>query len=238
MMKQTHLETDDPNVILATRKYVDDAISQVVTPGTLRFFASSAVPNGYLACNGEAVSRSTYAKLFEAIGTCFGEGDGKTTFNLPDCRGEFIRGWDAERGVDKDRQIGSYQTDAIQSHSHSGLTDSDGEHDHQGQTDQQGAHQHQGTTSWNGDHTHDFIVPYHEPGSGGFVALRPSIPAYFQTSSAGGHNHTFDTTSNGEHSHQVDISKAGEHTHHFNTSEVGEVETRPRNIAMLICIKY
>ncbi len=212
-MKQTYLETNEPGNVLATRKYVDEAISRVVVPGTLRFFGRPTAPEGYLVCNGEAVSRSTYANLFEAIGTCFGEGDGETTFNLPDCRGEFIRGWDAERGVDKDRQIGSYQTDAIQSHSHSGSTDSEGKHDHQG------------TTNWNGEHTHGSLSPNAGPSRGGFAAAGYAPPAYIQTTSAGNHNHTFETTSNGEH------------THHFNTSEVGEIETRPRNIAMLICIK-
>jgi microcystin-dependent protein len=49
---------------------------------------------GWLKCNGAAVSRSTYAVLFAAIGTLYGAGDGTTTFNLPDYRGEFLRGLD------------------------------------------------------------------------------------------------------------------------------------------------
>ncbi|NUE80513.1 tail fiber protein [Snodgrassella sp. ESL0304] len=70
-------------------------------------------PVGWLKANGAALSRSTYANLFAAIGTRFGEGDGSTTFNLPDLRGLFLRGWDDGRGLDKDknRELGSLQQD-------------------------------------------------------------------------------------------------------------------------------
>ena len=62
-------------------------------------------PSGYLKCNGAAVSRTTYADLFAEIGTAFGAGDGSSTFNVPDFRGEFVRGWDDSRGVDSGRNF-------------------------------------------------------------------------------------------------------------------------------------
>ena len=77
-------------------------------------FAMSTPPAGWLKANGEAVSRTTYATLFAAIGTTFGSGDGSTTFNLPDLRGEFMRGWDDGRGVDSGRAFGSAQLDQMQ----------------------------------------------------------------------------------------------------------------------------
>jgi microcystin-dependent protein len=55
--------------------------------GEIKFFGSSALPVGYLACDGSAVSRTTYAELFARIGTAYGSGDGSTTFNVPDYRG-------------------------------------------------------------------------------------------------------------------------------------------------------
>ena len=55
--------------------------------GTIIDFAGPNNPTGYLECNGSAVSRTTYAALFVAIGTTWGSGDGSTTFNLPDLRG-------------------------------------------------------------------------------------------------------------------------------------------------------
>ena len=55
-----------------------------LTPGFIAPFAGSTAPAGWLVCDGSAVSRTTYAKLFAVIGTTYGEGDGNTTFNLPD----------------------------------------------------------------------------------------------------------------------------------------------------------
>lgn len=89
-----------------------------VPPGAVMAFARSTPPYGWLECNGQAVSRTTYADLFAAIGTTFGAGDGSTTFNVPDLRGEFIRGWDHGRGVDGGRAFGSWQADEIKSHNH------------------------------------------------------------------------------------------------------------------------
>ena len=88
--------------------------------GSISAFAFSAVPSDYLECNGAAVSRTTYAALFAKIGTTFGAGDGSTTFNVPDLRGEFIRGWSNGRaGVDVGRTFGSFQADDFKNHSHS-----------------------------------------------------------------------------------------------------------------------
>jgi len=61
-----------------------------VVPGMLAPTALAAAPAGWLLCNGQAVSRSTYRDLFDAIGTTFGVGDGSTTFNLPDLRGRTL----------------------------------------------------------------------------------------------------------------------------------------------------
>lgn len=82
--------------------------------GQVNFFATSSAPAGFLKCSGQAVSRTTYAALFTAIGTLYGVGDGSTTFNLPDLRGEFLRGLDDGRGVDTARSLGTNQLDALQ----------------------------------------------------------------------------------------------------------------------------
>ncbi|MDE1713887.1 tail fiber protein, partial (plasmid) [Chromobacterium amazonense] len=77
--------------------------------GQVAFFAMSAPPQGWLKANGAAVSRKDYPSLFAALGTYYGAGDGSTTFNLPDLRGEFVRGWDDGRGVDNGRGFGTRQ---------------------------------------------------------------------------------------------------------------------------------
>lgn len=59
----------------------------VVAPGDIKLSAVASPPAGWLLCDGSAVSRSTYANLFAAIGTTYGSGDGTSTFNVPDLRG-------------------------------------------------------------------------------------------------------------------------------------------------------
>lgn len=91
---------------------------QMAPTGLVATFARSTAPTGWLKANGAAVSRTAYADLYAAIGTRFGSGDGINTFNLPDLRGEFIRGWDDGRGVDSGRALGSAQGQLIESHDH------------------------------------------------------------------------------------------------------------------------
>ncbi len=60
--------------------------------GSFLCFAGNVVPDGYLLCNGAAVSRTTYADLYAVIGDAYGAGDGSTTFNLPDADGRVLQG--------------------------------------------------------------------------------------------------------------------------------------------------
>lgn len=85
-------------------------------PGKIAPFAQSAVPAGWLACNGASVATATYPALFAAIGYTYG-GAG-ASFSLPDLRGEFLRGADGGRGVDAGRTVGSWQYAEIVEHSH------------------------------------------------------------------------------------------------------------------------
>ena len=96
--------------------------------------AVASVPAGYLECNGAAVSRTTYSALFAVIGTQYGSGNGSSTFNLPDLRGEFVRGFDNGRGVDSGRSMASFQDHDNRAHTHSytnsGITVSGANHNH------------------------------------------------------------------------------------------------------------
>ena len=89
-----------------------------VPTGAVFCVAVATIPTGYLECNGAAVNRTTYAALFSFIGTQYGAGNGSTTFNLPDLRGEFVRGFDNGKGVDSGRSIGSNQSGQNLSHDH------------------------------------------------------------------------------------------------------------------------
>jgi microcystin-dependent protein len=137
-----------------------------IQAGTIAFLGMPTAPSGWLKANGAAISRTTYADLFSAIGTTFGSGDGSTTFNLPDLRGEFPRGLDDGRGVDSGRALGSAQADEIKSHTHFGG---------------------------------NFYS------NGGYGAGWHTLKAYSDT---------------------------------HETTATGGAETRPRNIALLACIKY
>lgn len=89
-----------------------------VPSGAVMAFAMQVAPAGWMECNGAAISRTTYAALFAALGTAFGGGDGTTTFNIPDMRGRFARGWDHGAGVDAARVFGSTQADDTKPHTH------------------------------------------------------------------------------------------------------------------------
>ena len=89
-----------------------------IPSGAVFMFAMPTAPTGYLPCDGSAVSRTTYAQLFAAIGTTFGAGNGTTTFNIPDMRAMFPRGWDNGRGIDQPRDFGTTQQDDNKAHTH------------------------------------------------------------------------------------------------------------------------
>ena len=162
---------------------------QTVPVGAVAYFAANSVPTGWVKANGAALSRTTYAALFAAIGTTYGAGDGTTTFKVPDLRGEFVRGFDDARGVDSGRVFGSAQDSANLSHTHS--------------TDSQGAHTHSVPTAWSSS----------------------SYNRHASDDSGSGNTHTTGTS-----------GSAGAHTHTALAS--GGTEARPRNIAMLACIKF
>jgi len=97
--------------------------------GEVRWIAVNTAPAGWLACDGAARSRSTYSRLFAAIGAVFGAGDGSTTFNVPDLRGRASVGAGQGAGLTA-RAIGTkwgveavaLSTAQMPSHSHGGAT--------------------------------------------------------------------------------------------------------------------
>ena len=81
--------------------------AQPMPTGAVSYFALQNCPAGWVEANGAPISQSAFPALYAALGS-----------NLPDLRGEFIRGWDRGRGVDPGRTLGSYQADEIRSHTH------------------------------------------------------------------------------------------------------------------------
>ena len=87
--------------------------------GSVHYFAASTPPENYLVCDGTALDTGEYAALFNVTQYTFGGSGG--SFNLPDLRGEFIRGWDSGKGTDSGRSFGTFQDHQLQLHSHTEL---------------------------------------------------------------------------------------------------------------------
>ncbi|HAO13581.1 MAG TPA: hypothetical protein DCQ51_21050 [Planktothrix sp. UBA8407] len=235
---QQELETAKKNYA-----YLDASLVASVTS-----FARPTPPDGWLLCDGEEVSRTNYARLFEAIGTIYGEGDGSTTFNLPDMRGLFVRGHDSSGKHDLKREFGSYQDDQIQSHSHSdsghnhsGSTASSGSHAHSGSIGDSGSHAHSGSTNTEGYHSHSgrtdtdgshnhYLVCGYKPDlfgdtmNTGFIYshnLLNIVDARNRMPTDGSHSHTLSISSAGSHSHTLSISSADNHTHKLDIDSAG-----------------
>lgn len=122
--KKADEQTIDALVAKKVQDAVDAAIAAITgaPAGQVEFFAGPCEikdsignwkalepPRGYLWCHGQEVSRTTYAELFKVIGTVYGDGDGKTTFNVPSAEDYFLRVYRRHDGVTDTRKLGSAQ---------------------------------------------------------------------------------------------------------------------------------
>lgn len=158
----------------------------LVPTGALTQYAGVSAPEGYLLCDGTAVSRTTYARLFAIIGTTYGVGDGSTTFGLPDLRQRFPLG-KAASGTGS--VLGS--TGGAIDHTHTGPS-----HTHTGPSHTHSVNVASTTTSSDGSHSHTTNAPI-----GDFQTLYQTI-ASADISDVEDHTHT--TNSTGAHTHTVD----------------------------------
>jgi microcystin-dependent protein len=113
------------NLYVTYKTVGDYAEAEDATPsGSILMFAGSAAPDNWLLCDGTAVSRATYNKLFQAIGTTWGVGNGTTTFNLPDMRGAAPAGVGTSVGYTQAETIalGTKYNDQMQGHGHDQMT--------------------------------------------------------------------------------------------------------------------
>jgi len=207
------------------------AIAGAIPPGTVLPFAGTTAPSGYLICDTSTpVSRTTYAALFAAIGTVHGNGDGSTSFHLPDYRGRFLRGRANLSANDPDR--------ASRTASNSGGSTGDNVGSVQGQATAQNGlggtaagQTHAGSPALsvnpNGDHTHTFSgfasVSW-ATGSGNLTKMQDDGGSVSKLNTTGSHGHTG----------SVDIG----HTHAASSLILsGDNESRPVNAYVNYIIK-
>ena len=101
-------------------------------PGIIQMYAGSSAPSGWLICNGQAVSRTTYAALFAVIGTTYGAGNGSTTFNIPNLVNKTVRGAETVGSTGGSDTV-TLSTENLPTHSHDAgtlATESAGAHRH------------------------------------------------------------------------------------------------------------
>jgi microcystin-dependent protein len=182
------------------QQIIPSGFGLLVPTGCIIQFGGPSAPDGWLICNGSAISRSTYSTLFATIGDVYGIGNGSTTFNLPDLRGRV--------------PVGAGQGSGLTNRS---LADTDGEENHTLTINEIPSHNHGGTltTSTNGSHTHTSnadgnpgLIPISVAGqsttTGGVdddnSGYEPNIynpPLALTINSSGDHNHTVTLTANG-----------------------------------------
>jgi microcystin-dependent protein len=221
-----HYEYLQKLVNTAVYKFNSFDPTKVVQPiGTVICFAGINIPSDYMLCDGTKLLIAEYSDLFKVIGQTFKKSDTDSTlyFNLPDLRGQFVR------GLDNGRVFGSIQNWSTGMPTNKFTTDSNGNHSHT--TDVQGNHTH--TTDVQGNHNHMYPYVYDHIDAGALAYPANNNDGgrrYEYTSTNGAHSHT--TTTAGGHSHTT--TTTGGHSH---TITGGDLETRPNNIALNYIIK-
>jgi microcystin-dependent protein len=237
LLKST-LQNTFPNftsaALASTQAQIDAAVAATpfaVPTGAVMDFAMATAPTGWLACDGQAISRTTYAALFTAIGTTWGVGDGSTTFNVPPLQSYFRRHRQVAglAGV-----VGTLQNPSNLTHTHA-VTGTTGT--------ESVAHQHtqQGTFASGGESATHYHLYSGQGATGGVqggstypnaVVTPGSTPATGINSNDHTHNTTIfglTTGENATHTHALSTTSA--------TGSADASEARPYSAAFLACIK-
>lgn len=185
--------------------------------GSVVAFATDIAPAGFIFCDGSAVSRAEYAELFAVVGTRHGQGDGSTTFNLPDLRGQFIRGVD--NGAGKDPDAGNRTAATIGGSTGDAVGSSQGD-----ATAKNGLTATSGNQSANHTHNRNNLNFAEDANVYPNVGNQAYSGAY---SSGGNQLHRVTTTNinNQDHNHTITVTSSN-------------AETRPLNVSMAFYIRY
>jgi len=218
------------------KKLIEREVSNHFPIGMICAFPSENIPENFLPCEGQELSKKQYPQLFSLIGNTFG--GTSTTFSLPDLQGQFIRGLDREGNIDIDeegniRTVGSCQQDAFQGHNHRfdpSLI----------------------CMGYSGSHSHALYwenISFRDSSTFDSNNHKKDMPRkreYYEENNKYSCYH-FDaksgTDSAGDHTHKIDLKEGVTPVCDPISSTYGSVEetvsteTRPMNIALIFCIK-
>ncbi|URQ76162.1 MAG: tail fiber protein [Candidatus Ochrobactrum gambitense] len=181
------------NVLASSSPTSSAVVSQLIPIGSVIDFAGANAPDGWLFCDGKAVSRTTYSDLFTAIATAFGTGDGSTTFNVPDLRGRTAAGRDNMGGTAANRL-----TTAGSGIDGTAVGKSGGSQSQTLTVAQMPSHNHGGVTTGTGEHNHVTNRQFFAPGPGGAGSTSGSASLASDLGTGGGHTHTIPAQGGGE----------------------------------------
>lgn len=203
--------------------------------GIITIYAGQTVPSGWLLCDGNAINRDVYSRLFSVISTLYGSGDGSTTFNLPNLQERLPVGKSTSTNLGSlggnDRI--TLTTDQMPQHSHTGTTLSNGSHTHTGNTTQNGSH----------IHTSNATGGLAQPG----LAFSNGQNTTTGLDSDGLNELNLKNTvgltinENGNHLHSLNVTVNGSHTHTFTTDVTGNnesIDIRNKYIVINYIIRY
>ena len=212
------------NVSSTEISYVDGVTSPIQTQintntpvGMISIHAGATAPTGWLLCQGQAVSRTTYSGLFGVVSTTYGSGDGSTTFNIPNLKGKVVVGIDAAQSqFDTRGETGGSMThqhaasnsgNTSIAHNHSINPPATNSSNHDGHNHNITGHTHNTT-----DHSHSVNPPPtgttsaggHSHSTGGPNSTGTAATGNTRNYATGGHGHN--TSNTGSHSHTVNIA--------------------------------
>jgi len=203
--------------------------------GGVCIYSGVTAPTGWLLCDGSAINRTTYSRLFNIINTSYGSGNGTTTFNLPNLQERIPVGKsnDSTLGAVGGNSSITLSTNQLPSHTHTGTTDSNGNHSHTG------------TTSTNGDHTHGSNAIGGQDNLG--LCTANGNNTVTNTDSSTGELNVWTTpyalsiSNAGDHSHTLTIDNNGTHSHTFTSNPTGngeQIDIRNKFIVMNYIIRF
>lgn len=216
------------------KKLAETLKDYIIPVGSIMCFASTNVPSNYIPCDGREVMRSQFPELYKLIGNTFGQPESELGFLVPDLRGKFIRGWDDSSEIDPEREFGSCQEDTMQGHSHSFKCDAL-------ELDSQGSHDHD--LYWadfsmrdysvfdDNNHHHWLPVAYGDRESYLYGRNTLKYETRDGSSLSGSHTHHLSLKDN-----QQAIGNPIDSIYGSTKERIG-TENRPKNVALLFCIK-